>query len=208
MKKYLFLSIIALFVISCSNEVQEVVEQKPLNNDKVVNIISYDSLQILASKDFAVNNPDFQAATPNANMLRATLGTTTVSGYSSTAVINADYAVMYGPGPAGSTSSPLPSGLQYHTLYIIDICEFTKEITLPAGAFAYIMDSPLCGFNPLASGRGYAATTVGNKFIMKTRMSHVKYDVLGRTINVWLPGNGGLGGNPNALSWNYGYVIP
>ena len=88
-------------------------------------------------------------------------------------------------------------------IYITDECE--AKITLYTGEGEQLIptESPNCGIQPDGGGiRGYSAYFVGNKIILTTYLTHIKYDMLGRLIDIWYPVN------PNDLIWNYDIYLP
>lgn len=90
------------------------------------------------------------------------------------------------------------------SIYITDYCEV--KITLYTGEgekFIYSDYSPNCGSKPdTENSRGYSMTVNGNKIVLTTYLTHIKYDMLGMPIDKWLPVA------PENLIWNYEIYIP
>ena len=89
-------------------------------------------------------------------------------------------------------------------IYIADYCE--AKVTLYTGEgeiFMYTDVSPNCGFKPdNGDSRGYAMTINGKTVVLTTYLTHIKYDILGRTVDKWWPVK------PSDLIWNYQIYIP
>jgi len=88
--------------------------------------------------------------------------------------------------------------------YIIDQCEVKITLYTGDGEVFYPTVSPNCGFQPDADGgfRGYATSIIGNKIVLTTYLTHIKYDEIGRTYDKWYPVA------PSNLIWNYDIYIP
>jgi len=99
-----------------------------------------------------------------------------------------------------SKDAALKIGVSPTTTYIVDFVE-AKVIVNTNGVYLIILSSPLCGLNPLnTTERGYSVSMSGTTATMVTYLTHVKYDILGRTIDKWYPYT------PASLSWNYGLL--
>lgn len=88
-------------------------------------------------------------------------------------------------------------------IYITDYCEV--KITLYTGEGEQLIptSSPNCGLQPDGEGnRGYSTSVNGNKIVLTTYLTHIKYDISGKSINAWYPVN------LNDLIWNYDIYIP
>lgn len=63
--------------------------------------------------------------------------------------------------------------------------------------------APNCGSKPdTENSRGYSMTVNGNKIVLTTYLTHIKYDMLGMPVDKWLPVA------PENLIWNYEIYIP
>ena len=103
-----------------------------------------------------------------------------------------------------STSQSEQMGLPAAGIYITDYCEAKINLYTGEGEeFYYVADSPNCGFKPDGNGsRGYAMSIDGNKVVLTTYLTHVKYDFSGRNIDIWWPTS------PDAIIWDYKIYIP
>lgn len=90
-------------------------------------------------------------------------------------------------------------------VYITDYCEAKMilytgegERVIPVGV------SPNCGIRPDGDGvvRGYSCVIDGNKAFLTTYLTHIKYDMLGKPVDIWYPVH------PSNLIWNYDIYLP
>lgn len=207
-KQFLFLFVNIFF--SCSKEdfisdeisrVDEISKDGSRNGSKV---ISYDEFLLLADESYQndsvylkyLNNKKDFNDQPQLRSSGATIVELTATGYTSSKVRD---------GMENQTAM-FPTaqyGLSAFITYFIDYYEVEMKILLPTNALvAYELLSPNCGYHPGISGqRGYISFRDGDYWVMRTNLSYVKYDNLGRSINMWLPVT------RNALEWKYGILV-
>lgn len=88
-------------------------------------------------------------------------------------------------------------------IYISDNCQALITLYTGEGEKFIPTDSPKCGLQPNGGGvRGYASSISGNTIVLTTYLTHVKYDMLGKPIDIWYPVH------PNDLIWNYDIYLP
>ena len=93
----------------------------------------------------------------------------------------------------------LEMGISPDMVYIVDFCEATISFRINSDQIARKTDSPKCGYKPGSVDpiRGYLLDEENGIVTLKTNLTHVKYDISGRSINRWSPIN------PENLEWNY-----
>jgi|GEM_PF-2095993 hypothetical protein len=188
----------ACILFSCSNDDE-------LSSDEL-RVLTYEEFLQLADESYE-NDPEFQIIKKlgvenektSASMRSSTIILEMEAiGYTSSKVRKglANQKVMF------TDSSISQYGLSTYTTYIIDYYEVERRVYIPKNAItAYELSSPDCGHHPGTSGRGYTSYRDGDYFAMITNLTHVKADVLGRTLNVWIPITRG------ELKWKYGLIL-
>ncbi len=88
--------------------------------------------------------------------------------------------------------------------YEVDYYEITKEIIVPTGYTAQIMDTPNAGYKPgYGWNRGITGRMVGNKFIMSTMVYAVRKNArTGALVNKYMPKININSNNLQELPWN------
>lgn len=88
-------------------------------------------------------------------------------------------------------------------IYIVDFCEAKININLKTGEqFIALNESPNCGFKPdFEETRGYAMVMDGSRIVLTTYLTHIKYDMAGKNVNVWYPLI------PENLKWDYSILV-
>lgn len=194
-------------ISSCSNENELFIEQSQTKSDLMTkSIFSTDTTNILtitsdtcrqlmsSDGEFSTyQNPQISAEA------RGYVDARTVKGYHSCNPRSGKENLKVLLSKEMSDQLGIPQGI-----YITDYCE--AKITLYTGEgekFIYSDYSPNCGLKPDTQGsRGYSMTVNGNKIVLTTYLTHFKYDMVGRTIDKWLPVL------PESLIWNYEIYIP
>lgn len=207
--KKLFASILcATIITSCSNVDNEIlIEQSQTNSDLVTkSIVDSDTTdvliitddiwkQLMSSEGEFSNNENYK----NPVTTRGYVDSRTVESYHSCKPRSGKENMKHLFTSDFLENLGLPTGI-----YIVDFCE--AKVTLYTGEgeiFMYTDVSPNCGFKPdNGESRGYAMTINGNTVVLTTYLTHIKYDMLGRTIDKWWPVK------PNNLIWNYQIYIP
>lgn len=193
MKKiiYLFASAMLLTFNSCNDDADIIT---PLENESEFEKFDGDAIIIDSEEKLMSMFPEVE---PSNIELLENLGISTRGFQSLTVYGYTSYTSNGVQKAAFNATNAAIFGLSAGT-YMVEFFVVKRTVTVPSGYYPVIMTGN--GWNPDGTNQelGYTASLIGNQFTMSTKVTCIRYNMAGQTLNIWKPTT------LSSLTWTYG----